>query len=201
MTHPPRPNPTPTPAAAATPATPNRPEPPAAASPGLCALWREDLRSHRGEWSRPGFLSLAVYRFGVWRMGVRPKLLRAPLSLIYRFFYVRCRNVYGIELPYSATVGRGVIIEHQGGIVVHGNTVIGNRCIIRQGCTLGIRRLDRLDDAPTLEDGVALGAGCAVLGGVTLGAGCAIGANAVVLKDVPAGAVAVGIPAQVRGGA
>ena len=85
--------------------------------------------------------------------------------------------------------------------MVHGNTVIGDRCIIRQGCTLGIRRLDRLDDAPTLEEGVALGAGCAVLGGVTLGAGCAIGANAVVLQDVPAGAVAVGIPAKVPGGA
>lgn len=164
---------------------------------GLWALWREDLRSHRGEWSRPGFLALAAYRFGVWRMGVRPKLLRAPLSLVYRLFYVRCRNVYGIELPYSATVGRRVVIEHQGGIVVHGNTVIGDGCILRQGCTLGIRRLDRLDDAPTLEEGVALGAGCAVLGGVTLGAGCTIGANAVVLKDVPAGAVAVGIPAKV----
>jgi len=172
---------------------------PEASRPGLWALWREDLRSHRGEWSRPGFLTLAVYRFGVWRMGVRSRLLRAPLSLVYRYLYVRCRNVYGIELPYSAAVGRGVVIEHQGGIVVHGNTAIGDRCIIRQGCTLGIRRLDRLDDAPTLEAGVALGAGCAVLGGVTLGAGCAVGANAVVLKDVPAGAVAVGIPARVLG--
>lgn len=179
---------------------PASPASPDAPRPGLFALWREDLRSHRGEWSRPGFLSLAVYRFGVWRMGVRPKLLRAPLSLIYRFFYVRCRNVYGIEIPYSASIGRGVVIEHQGGIVVHGNTVIGERCILRQGCTLGIRRLDRLDDAPVLEDGVALGAGCVVLGKVTLGAGCSIGANAVVLKDVPAGAVAVGIPAKVLAG-
>ena len=172
---------------------------PDAPRPGLWALWREDLRSHRGEWSRPGFVSLAVYRFGVWRMGVKPKVLRAPLSLIYRFFFVRCRNVYGIELPYSAAIGRGVVIEHQGGIVVHGNTVIGDRCILRQGCTLGIRRLDQLDDAPVLEDGVALGAGCVVLGKVTLGTGCSVGANAVVLKDVPAGAVAVGIPAKVLG--
>ncbi|MEE9405230.1 MAG: serine O-acetyltransferase [Algisphaera sp.] len=167
---------------------------------GLWSLIREDLRTHRGEWSRPGFLALAVYRFGVWRMGIKPKLLRIPFSLLYRIAFIRCRNVYGIELPYSATVGRRLTIEHQGGIVVHGNAVIGDDCTLRQGCTLGIRRVDRPTEAPTLENGVSLGAGCAVLGHVQLGARCAIGANAVVLKDVPADAVAVGIPAQVVGG-
>ncbi len=166
--------------------------------PGLLALVAEDWRSHYRDWTLPGFRALAVHRFGVWRMGVRPKLLRAPLSLLYRALYRRCRNRYGIELPYSARVGRGVVIEHQGGIVIHGNTRIGDRCIIRQNCTLGLRHLDRLDDAPILGDGVQLGAGAVVLGRVRLGDGAIVGANAVVLTDVPAGALAIGIPATIR---
>ena len=164
----------------------------------LWAQIAEDWRAHGRDWTRPGFRAVAVHRFGVWRMSVRPKLLRAPLSLLYRALYRRCRNVYGIELPYSAQVGRGVVIEHQGGIVVHGASVIGDRCVLRQGCTLGLRRLDALADAPILEDGVELGAGAVVLGRVRIGAGAVIGANAVVLGDVPAGALAIGVPATIR---
>ena len=164
---------------------------------GLWAIIREDWIAHGRDWTRPGFRALAVHRFGNWRMGVRRKWLRAPLSILYRALFRRCRNIYGIELPYSAKVGRGVVIEHQGGIVVHGASVIGDRCIIRQGCTLGLRRLDALDDAPILGCGVHLGAGSVVLGRVRLGDGCVVGANAVVLQNVPAGALALGVPARI----
>lgn len=170
-----------------------------AAEPSLLALWREDWNAHGRDWTRPGFRAVAVHRFGVWRMGVRPKLLRAPLSLVYRWAFRRCRNRYGIELPYSVRLGRRVVVEHQGGIVVHGASVIGDECIIRQNCTLGIRRMDRLDDAPVLGRGVHLGAGSVVLGRVHLGDGAQVGANAVVLIDVPAGALAVGVPARMAG--
>ena len=163
----------------------------------MLALIREDHAAHGRDWTRPGLRAVAVHRFGNWRMGVRPKLLRAPLSILYRMAYRRCRNVYGIELPYSVAIGRRVVIEHQGGIVIHGATRIGDDCIIRQGCTLGIRTLDRLDDAPVLEAGVQLGAGAVLLGAVHIGAGAQIGANAVVLADVPAGALAVGVPARI----
>lgn len=166
-------------------------------APGLRALILEDWASHGRDWTKPGFRALAVHRFGVWRMGVRQPF-RAPLSMLYRLLFRRCRNIYGIELPYSVKVGRGVVIEHQGGIVVHGATVIGDRCILRQNCTLGIRRMDALDDAPILKEGVQLGAGAVVLGRVTLGRGATIGANAVVLRDVPAGALATGVPATIR---
>lgn len=165
---------------------------------GLRAIIAEDYRNHGRDWTRPGFRALAVHRFGVWRMGVGPRWLRAPLSLLYRIGFRHCRNVYGIELPYSATVGRNVVIEHQGGIVVHGATVIGDGCIIRQNCTLGIRSLDDLEAAPILGRNVNVGAGAAILGRVTIGDGAAIGANAVVLRDVPAGALATGIPATCR---
>ena len=104
--------------------------------------------------------------------------------------------MYGIELPYSAQIGRRVVIEHQGGIVVHGATTIGDGTIIRQGCTFGIRSLDRLDEAPTIGRDVNIGAGAVIIGDVKVGDGASIGANAVVLQDVPPGALAVGIPAK-----
>ena len=165
---------------------------------GLWAQIQDDWRSNGRDWTKPGFRTLAVHRFGVWRMGVRPKLLRAPLSLLYRAGFRHCRNVYGIELPWSVKIGRGVVIEHQGGIVIHGASVIGDRCIIRQGCTLGLRRLDDLTAAPVLEDDVHLGAGAVVVGRIVVGRGARIGANSVVLGDVAPGATAWGIPAMQR---
>lgn len=168
-----------------------------ASKPGMWALIREDLRAHEGDWTRPGFRAIAVYRFGVWRMGVKPKLLRAPLSMLYRAMFRRCRNRYGIELPYTTKLGRRVVIEHQGAIVVHGNAEIGDDCIIRQGVTLGNKSLDRPFDAPKLGHHVNVGAGAKVLGAVMLGDHCAVGANAVVVRDVPPHAVAVGIPARI----
>ena len=168
-------------------------------TPGLFSQIAEDWRANGRDWTCPGFRTLAVHRFGVWRMTLRAKLLRAPFSLVYRAMFRHCRNVYGIELPYSAQVGRHVVIEHQGGIVIHGASVIGDGCVIRQNCTLGIRRMSDLDAAPVLEAGVELGAGAVILGRVRIGAGARIGANAVVLGDVPAGALALGVPARIVG--
>jgi len=159
---------------------------------------REDLAAHGDDSTKPGFRAVAVHRFGVWRMTVSPKLLRAPLSILYRLLFRYVRNHYGIELPYSAVVGRRVIFEHQSGIVVHGATVIGDDCIIRQNCTFGIRRIDRLNEAPTLGRSVDVGAGAVILGGIHIGDHASIGANAVVLQDVPPGALAVGVPAVIK---
>lgn len=164
-------------------------------SEGLFRQIADDWRANGRDWTKPGFRAVAVHRFGVWRMGVRPKILRAPFSLVYRILYRRCRNHYGIELPYTVKLGRGVIIEHQGGIVVHGNCEIGDRCIIRQGCTLGLRHLRDLKASPVLEADVELGAGAVVLGAIRLGRGARVGANAVVLADVPAETTVWGIPA------
>jgi GT2 family glycosyltransferase/serine acetyltransferase len=166
--------------------------------PGLRELLREDLAAHGSDRTRPGYRALRVYRFGVWRMGVKPKVLRAPLSVLYRWAYRRCRDRLGIELPYSAKIGRRVVFEHQHGIVVHGNSVIGDDCVLRQGVTLGNRRLDQPFDAPTLGNRVNVGAGAKILGKLTIGDDAVIGANAVVLTDVPAGHMAIGVPATVR---
>jgi serine O-acetyltransferase len=163
---------------------------------GLFAQIREDYIAHRRDWTRPGFRAVAAHRFGAWRMKV-PQPFRAPLSIVYRWMYRRCRNVYGIELDYTVKLGRRVVIEHQHGIVIHGNCVIGDECHIRQGVTLGNRTLEAIHDAPIVGRGVNIGAGAKVLGKVHLGDGSSVGANAVVLNDVPAGAIAVGIPAKI----
>ncbi len=159
----------------------------------------EDLKCHGGDWTRPGFQALAIHRFGVWRMNVAPLPLRAPLSVAYRALFRFARNVYGIELPYSAVVGRRVVIEHQGAIVVHGNAVIGDDTILRHGVTLGNRSLSRPSEAPVIGRSVNIGAGAKILGDVHIGDGASIGANAVVVQDVPAGVRVGGVPAMPLG--
>ncbi len=165
-------------------------------APSLLTLVKEDFDSHGKDWTRPGFQALAVYRFGVWRMNLKPRALRLPFSAFYKALFVAVRNFYGIELPYTAHVGRRVVFEHQHGIVVHGSCVIGDECIVRQGVTLGIRRMDRLHEAPVLGRGVNVGAGAKLLGGIHVGDNAAIGANAVVLHDVPEGGVVIGSAGQ-----
>lgn len=153
---------------------------------------KEDLDAHRGEWSRPGFHTLAVYRFGRWTKSIKSRAVRAPLSALAKSGHVFCRNFYGIELPFEAKVGRWVTIEHQGSIVVHGNAEIGDLCILRQGCTLGMKDVNRPYEAPTLGKGVSVGAGATILGNVVVGDNCNIGANSVVTKSVPEAVTVVG---------
>ena len=156
----------------------------------------EDWAAHGKDWTRPGFRAVAAHRFGNWRMKIKPKLLRAPFSVVYRMMFRRARNVYGIELPYSAKLGRRVVFEHQGAVVIHGSAEIGDDCVIRQGVTIGNRTLDRPFDAPKLGRGVNVGAGAKILGAVVIGDEASVGANAVVLDDVEAGSLVVGIPAR-----
>jgi len=174
------------------------PEPPLQGPASLRELmqyWAEDYEVHRRDASTPGFRAIAVHRFGNYRMRVR-KPWRGLLTLIYQPLYEHCRNHYGVELPYSAKVGRRVRIEHQGGIVIHGCAEIGDECIIRQGVTLGNRHMNAPFAAPVLGKGVNVGAGAKVLGGIQIGDNASIGANSVVLDDVPAHCIAVGIPAR-----
>ena len=154
---------------------------------------KEDWKAHGKDWTKPGFRALAYHRFGNWRMKIKPKLLRFPFSLLYRFLYRRARNIYGIEIPYTVKIGQRVVFEHQHGIVIHGNCEIGNGCIIRQGVTLGNKNLQRPHDAPKLGDNVNVGAGAKILGNIKIENGAQIGANAVVLCNVKENDIATGI--------
>ena len=158
---------------------------------------RADLRTHGGDWGAQGFWALVVYRFGRWRYGVRPVLLRKLLSLIYRILYKWIQIVAGIELPCEVTIGRGFVIDHFGGIVISGYAKFGDNCRIRNGVVVG---LSRVDDpcAPVIGDNVDIGAGAKVLGAIRIGDNVLIGANAVVVHDVPSNAIAVGVPAVVK---
>ncbi|MGB3614318.1 MAG: hypothetical protein WBA10_11045, partial [Elainellaceae cyanobacterium] len=163
----------------------------------LGEMIREDWITHGRDWTLPGFRAVAVHRFGVWRMQVKSKVLRAPLSMLYRSLYRKVRNTYGLELPYTVKLGRRVIVEHQSNIVIHGYCEIGDDSIIRQGVTMGLRHIDRPFDAPKLGQGVNLGAGAKLFGHIQIGDNVNVGANAVVLTDVPDNATAVGIPARI----
>ena len=108
------------------------------------------------------------------------------------------RFLTGIEIHPGATVGRRVFIDHGMGVVVGETAEIGDDCTIYQGVTLGGTSLAKgAKRHPTLGRGVIVGANSQVLGGFTVGDGARVGSNAVVLKEVPPGATAVGNPARV----
>jgi serine O-acetyltransferase len=105
----------------------------------------------------------------------------------------------GIEIHPGAKIGRRVFIDHGMGVVIGETAEIGDDCTLYHGVTLGGTSWQKGKRHPTLETGVIIGAGAKVLGPITLGAGAKVGSNAVVVKDVPPGATAVGIPARILG--
>ena len=158
---------------------------------------RSDLRAHGGRWGAQGFWALLVYRFGRWRYGVRPAPLRKCFSLLYHLLYKLVQILTGIELPCEVQIGRNFVIDHFGGIVVSGYARFGDDCRIRNGVVVGLARVDD-PVAPVIGNNVDIGAGAKVLGRITVGDNVVIGANAVVVRDVPADCIAVGVPAVVR---
>jgi serine O-acetyltransferase len=158
---------------------------------------RDDFRAYDRNWGAQGFWVMIVYRFGRWRYGVKPSIVRKFFSLIYKILYKLVQILTGIELPCEATVGRNFIIDHFGGIIVSGYAKFGDNCRIRNGVVVGLRRIDQ-KFAPVLGNNVDVGSGAKLLGRIQIGDNTIIGANAVVLSDVPANSIAVGVPAIVR---
>jgi len=106
------------------------------------------------------------------------------------------RWLTGIEIHPGASIGRRFFVDHGMGVVIGETAEIGDDCFLYQGVTLGGTSLKPGKRHPTLDDGVIVGAGAKVLGPITLGKNARVGANAVVVRDVPAGATVVGIPAH-----
>jgi serine O-acetyltransferase len=157
---------------------------------------REDWRTQGRSWDSRGFWTMLVYRYGRWRYSIAWRPVRFPFSIAYKLLKVFTEILTGIELPCETTIGRRLIIEHFGCIIVSGDTIIGDDCILRQGVTIGLKHTG-IRGAPTLGNRVDIGAGAKILGPIHIGDDVAIGANAVVLVDVPANSIAVGVPARV----
>jgi serine O-acetyltransferase len=133
----------------------------------------------------------------VWIHRIANRLWRMKITTIARFLSNLARLFTGIEIHPGATLGRRVFIDHGTGVVIGETTEIGDDCTIYQGVTLGGVSLNEGKRHPTLMRGVVVAAGAKVLGPFTVGANARIGSNAVVLREVPPGATAVGIPARI----
>ncbi|MBI3795414.1 MAG: serine acetyltransferase, partial [Deltaproteobacteria bacterium] len=159
--------------------------------------FREDWHTYEGDLTRQGLWVMAVYRFGRWRYGIKARIVRAPLSFLYKMLKLLSQILTGIDLPCEVQVGRRFTIEHFGDIIISGDAVFGDDVVIRNGVTVGLRRTG-IRGAPRIGNRVDIGAGAKLLGDIVIGDDVAIGANAVVLTDVPPNSLAVGVPAQIR---
>lgn len=144
----------------------------------------------------PGVWAIIMHRLAhtLWTgvdWAVFKWLARATSSIV--------RFATGIEIHPGAVIGRRFFIDHGMGVVIGETAIIGNDVTLYQGVTLGGTSLNKGKRHPTLEDNVVVGAGAKILGPFTVGNCARVGSNAVVLKEVPARATVVGIPAQVVG--
>jgi serine O-acetyltransferase len=138
----------------------------------------------------PGFHALTLHRLSHWLWNHRVRWLARFLSHFTRW-------VTGIEIHPGATIGRRVFIDHGMGVVIGETALIEDECTLYHGVTLGGTSWNKGKRHPTLLRGVVVGAGAKLLGPITLGEGAKVGSNAVVVRDVPPGATAVGIPARI----
>lgn len=156
---------------------------------------KRDLRTHFYDWGRQGYWVMLVYRLGRWRYTIGSGLLRKPFSLLYKFLFKVVQILTGVEMPCEVPVGRNFRIDHFGDIIVSGFAKFGDDCIIRNGVTVGLKRVDD-PCAPQLGNNVNIGTGAKVLGRITVGNNVDIGANTVLMVDVPDDHIAAGIPAK-----
>ena len=133
----------------------------------------------------------------VWHRAVTHRLWRAGLRWLARWLAHGSRFLTGIEIHPGATIGRSVFIDHGMGIVIGETAEIGDDCTLYHGVTLGGTSWNKGKRHPTLARGVVIGAGAKILGPILVGDGAKIGCNAVVVRDVPPGATAVGIPERI----
>ncbi len=137
-----------------------------------------------------GLHALIAHRVARYLWNLKIPLFPRLLSQISRFFT-------GIEIHPGASIGRGLFIDHGMGVVIGETAVIGDNVTLFQGVTLGGTGKETGKRHPTIGSHVVIGAGAKILGNITVGDNSYIGANAVVLRDVPANSTVVGVPGHI----
>jgi len=159
---------------------------------------REDWRCYKNPYLQQGFWALQFHRFGTFARAQRKAIIRIPLKSIHIVLLKLSEIAFGICIGPNAKIGRRLVIQHFGGIIINSDAVIGDDVMILQGVTIGNKSPDRPLDVPIIGNRVFIGAGAKVLGRVVIEDDVVIGANAVVITDVPANSIAVGVPAKVK---
>jgi serine O-acetyltransferase len=163
---------------------------------------REDLAAAKlRDPAARGYLEIALLYPGlhaIWAHRLHHRLWRRGFRFLARASSQVTRWLTGIEIHPGAQIGRRFFIDHGMGVVIGETAEVGDDVMLYHGVTLGGRQREGGKRHPTLEDGVAVGAGAKILGPVTIGARSVVGANAVVTKDAPADSILVGVPAKPR---
>lgn len=162
---------------------------------------REDVRIvfDRDPAARNAFEVATTYPglHAVWLHRFNRRLWDWRLRWLARWLSMLTRWLTGIEIHPGARIGRRFFIDHGMGVVIGETAEIGDDCTLYHGVTLGGTSWEKGKRHPTLGNGVVIGAGAKVLGPVTLGDNARVGSNAVVVRDVPAGATVVGVPGRI----
>lgn len=137
-----------------------------------------------------GLHAVVFYRIAHFLFNMKVPVLPRLLSQIARF-------LTGIEIHPAAKIGNGLFIDHGMGVVIGETSVIGDGVTLYQGVTLGGTGKEKGKRHPNIESNVVVGAGAKILGNITVGENSYIGANAVVLRDVPANSTVVGVPGRI----
>ena len=137
----------------------------------------------------PGLHAILIHRVSHW-------LWNSGMLWLARVVSTFGRWITGIEIHPGATIGRRFFIDHGMGVVIGETAVIGDGCTLYHGVTLGGTSWQKGKRHPTLGNDVVVGAGAKVLGPIEIGSGARIGSNAVVVKAVPPGTTAVGVPGR-----
>ena len=162
---------------------------------------KEDIKSvfERDPAARSSFEVLTNYPglHAIWWHRLSHKLWRANWKWLARFLSTIARWLTGVEIHPGAKIGRRFFIDHGMGVVIGETAEIGDDVTLYHGVTLGGTSWNPGKRHPTLANGVVIGAGAKVLGPLLVGENARIGSNAVVVKDVPAGATVIGIPGRI----
>ena len=147
-----------------------------------------NLKKIIGCYRSPGVRAVIVFRFGQWLKN-QNIIYRVILSPLYFYLFNRIRTRWGIDIPRSARIGAGLYIGHFGGIIISGQSVIGENVNISQNVTIGVAGKGDKRGCPVIGNNVQIAPGAVIYGKITIGNNVKIGPNTVVYKDVPGDSV------------